>query len=224
VADLEDLVGGRAATTAGPRFACLGAEADRYAASPTILLHVRVTEESGRPVHAVALRAQVRIEPQRRRYDDAEAEGVTDLFGARSRWAQSLKPLQLAFLSAMVPSFTGSTEVALALPCSYDFDVAAHKYLAALTDGVVPLLVLFSGTWFSERDGRLQVLPIPWDREATFGLPVTTWRQAMDQHFGGTAWLRIEQDTFDALSRYRSDNALLGWDEALRRLLEESGP
>lgn len=223
--ELEDVLGA-ATPIGGPRFTCLGAEADRYAAGPTVLLHVQVTEESGIPIHAVALRAQVRILPQRRRYDDVEAAALADLFGRRTSWAQSLKPLQLAFLSAMVPSFTGSTEVALHLPCSYDVDVAAHKYLAALEDGVVPLLILFSGTWFTERDGRLQVLPIPWDREATFGLPVAAWRDAMDQHFPGAAWLRVGRDTFEALSRYRSAHGLLGWDDAIGRLLaaaEEGG-
>lgn len=223
VTDLEHTLGAPS-VIGGPRFTCVGAEADRYAAGPTVLLHVEVTEESGIPVHAIALRAQVRILPQRRRYDDREAEALADLFGARTGWAQSLKPLQLAFLSAMVPSFVGSTEVALHLPCSYDVDVAAHKYLAALEDGVVPLLVLFSGTWFSERDGRLQVLPIPWDRETSFGLPVATWRDAMDQHFPGSAWLRVGHDTFDALSRYRSAHGLLGWDDAIARLLEEREP
>jgi hypothetical protein len=224
--DLEDVLG-TATPIGGPRFTCVGAEADRYAAGPTVLLHIEVTEESGIPVHAIGLRAQVRILPQRRRYDDVEAEALTDLFGARTSWARSLKPLQLAFLSAMVPSFTGATDVALHLPCSYDVDVAAHKYLAALEDGVVPLLILFSGTWFTERDGRLQVLPIPWDREATFGLPVAAWRDAMDQHFPGAAWLRVGHDTFDALSRFRSAHGLLGWDDAIGRLLagaEEAGP
>jgi hypothetical protein len=174
-------------------------------------------------VHALALRCQVRIEPHRRRYDDEEAAGLADLFGTRSRWAQTLKPLQLANLTQVVPTFSGATEVTLALPCSYDFDVAAHKYLYALQDGAVPLLLLFSGTCFVNRPEGLAVLPVPWDREASFGLPVAVWREAMEQHFPGSAWLRLGRDTFDALYRYRSGNALLSWDEAVRRLLKEAG-
>ena len=211
------------AETAGLEFTCLEATADRYAASPTVLLRLRVREVSGATVHAIALRCQVRIEPRRRRYDDEEAAALADLFGARSRWADTLKPLQLAQLGQMVPTFTGATEVTLALPCSYDFDVAAHKYLYALKDGVAPLLLLFSGTWFVHRPDGLTVLPIPWDREASFGLPVAVWREAMDQHFPGSAWLRLGRDTFDALYRYRTDNALLTWDDAVRRLLKEAG-
>lgn len=211
------------ADAGGLELTCLDAQADRYAASPTVLLRLRVREVSGATVHAIALRCQVRIEPRRRRYDDEEAAALADLFGARSRWGDTLKPLQLAYLSHMVPTFTGTTEVTLALPCSYDFDVAAHKYLYALEDGVAPLLLLFSGTWFVNRPEGLTVLPIPWDLEASFGLPVAVWREAMDQHFPGSAWLRLGRDAFDALYRYRSDNALLTWDDAVRRLLKEAG-
>ena len=127
---------------------------------------------SGTRVHAIALRTQVRVEPHRRRYDDDEAAALVDLFGSRGRWGQTLKPLQLAFVSHLVPSFTGSVETSLALPCSYDFDVAANKYLYSLAEGVAPLLLLFSGTWFSGTSGGLTVLPIPWDKEVTAGLPV----------------------------------------------------
>jgi len=209
--------------TVGLELTCLDAEADRYAAAPTLNLRLRVREVSGATVHAIALRCQVRIEPHRRRYDDEEAAGLVDLFGTRSRWAQTLKPLQLANLTQVVPTFSGATEVTLALPCSYDFDVAAHKYLYALQDGIVPLLLLFSGTCFVNRPEGLAVLPVPWDREASYGLPVAVWREAMEQHFPGSAWLRLGRDTFDALYRYRSGNALLSWDEAVRRLLKEAG-
>ena len=203
-------------------FECLGAEAQRYAAAPTVLFRIRVTVTSGAPVHAVALRAQIRIEPVRRRYDDEEAAALVDLFGSRERWGETLKPLQLAFVTQMVPSFTGSTETALALPCSYDFDVAANKYLYSLHDGVVPLLMLFSGTWFRPGPEGLSVLPIPWDKEISFGLPVAVWRQAMDQHFPASAWLRLGRDAFDALYRYRAANAMVSWDDAVTRLLKEA--
>ena len=44
------------------------------------------------------------------------------------------------------------------MPLSYDVDVAAHKYLAGLEDGEVPLLLLFSGTVFTGR-GRIDRRP-----------------------------------------------------------------
>ena len=61
-------------------------------------------------VHAVALRSQVRVEPVQRHYSDHEADQVVDLFGGRSRWSQTLQPMQLAFLTQVLPSFTGSCD------------------------------------------------------------------------------------------------------------------
>ncbi|MCU1655452.1 MAG: hypothetical protein JWO57_108 [Pseudonocardiales bacterium] len=203
-------------------FACTGAHPDLAAAAPSIALRLRVTETTGTPVHALALRSQIRIEPLRRRYDDTEAEAVHDLFGERSRWGDTLKPLQLAFVNQVVPSFTGETDIDVALPCSYDFDVAANKYLYALDGGEVPLLMLFSGTVFTTGPNGFSVAPIPWDREARFRLPVTVWKQTMQLHFPGTAWLRLGSDAFDALYRYRTRQELLSWDEAIERLLKET--
>jgi hypothetical protein len=202
--------------------ACVGAEADRYAAAPTVNLRLRVTETTGTPVYAVALRVQIRVEPLRRRYDDAEAAGLVDLFGERRRWGETLKPLQLAFATQMVPGFTGETEVVLPVPCSYDFDVAAHKYLYALREGSVPLLLLFTGTVFTGGPGGVSVEPVPWHKEAAYALPVAVWREAMDLHFPGSAWLRLGRETFDALYAYRATHALTTWDEAVERLLKEA--
>ena len=202
--------------------ACVGAEADHYAAVPTVNLRLRVTETTGTPVYAVALRVQIRVEPLRRRYDDAEAAGLVDLFGERRRWGETLKPLQLAFATQMVPGFTGTTEVVLPVPCSYDFDVAAHKYLYALHEGSVPLLLLFTGTVFTGGPGGVSVEPVPWHKEASFALPVAVWREAMDLHFPGSAWLRLGRETFDALYAYRATHALTTWDEAVQRLLKEA--
>ena len=47
-----------------------------YAAAPNLIARVRVEETTGERVHALALRAQVRIEPQRRRYDDPEERAL----------------------------------------------------------------------------------------------------------------------------------------------------
>jgi Family of unknown function (DUF6084) len=205
-------------------FACTSAHPELHAAAPTVTLCLHITETSGAPVHAIALRSQIRIEPLRRRYDDTEAEAMRDLFGERSRWGDTLKPLQLAFANQVVPSFAGETDVDLALACSYDFDVAANKYLYALDDGEVPLLMLFSGTVFTSGLNSFSVTPIPWHKETRYRLPVAVWKQTMQLHFPGTAWLRLDTEVFDALYRYRVNNELLGWDDAIERLLKQAGP
>lgn len=112
--------------------------------------------------------------------------------------------MQLAFLTHMLPSFTGVTEVDLFLPCSYDFDVAAHKYLYALEDGEVPLLLVFNGTVLTAGPDGVAVELVPGHKETTYRLPVEVWRTTMELHFPGTAWIRVRRETFDALRRYRA--------------------
>ena len=55
----------------------------------------------------------------------------------------------------MVPRFTGSTEIDLPVPLSYDLEIGATRYFAGLDGGEVPLLLLFSGTVFSMSGGRM---------------------------------------------------------------------
>jgi hypothetical protein len=214
---------GPAAQMPDLEFECVDAHPDLSAAAPSIALRLRISETTGAAVHALSLRTQIRIEPRKRRYDDSEAQAMLDLFGERSRWGDTLKPLQLAFANQMVPSFTGSTEIDVPLAASYDFDVAANKYLYALDDGEVPLLLLFSGTVFTSGERGLSVEPVPWHKEATFRLPVSVWKQTMTLHFPGSAWLRLGEDAFDRLHRYRTTQQLVSWDEAIERLLKEAG-
>ncbi|MFF7646209.1 DUF6084 family protein [Streptomyces canus] len=204
-------------------FSCTGVRADRYAAGPTLVFRLRVTASGRTPVHALALRCQIRIEPARRGYASAEADGIADLFGERSRWGSTLQPVQFAQVSLMVPGFVAETEVDLVVPCTYDMDIAATRYLDALIDGEVPLLMLFSGTAFTGTGG-FQVEPVPWDREAAFRMPVTAWREMVEQHFPGCGWLRLPRDTMDALLAYRSRHALPSWEATVAALLEGADP
>ena len=74
--------------------------------------------------------------------------------------------------STMVQGFTGSTEVDLPLPCTYDFEVTGVAVPARPRDGGVPLLLLFSGTVFTRGAAGFAVEQVPWDREARYELPV----------------------------------------------------
>ena len=98
------------------------------------------------------------------------------------------------------------TEVDLPIPCSYDFEVAAHKYLASLKDGIIPLNLLFSGMAFVDRSGRLTPEFVPWSCEARFALPVAVWREAVDAFFPNSAWIRVNRDLFDELRRFKIAN------------------
>ncbi len=110
-------------------FGCTEARSARYAATPTLSFTLHITESTGVRVHAIALRCQIRIEPHRRRYSADEARRLNDLFGDTSRWAETVKPIQLATVSAMVPGFTSLTEIELPVPCTYDLEVASARYL-----------------------------------------------------------------------------------------------
>ncbi|MBZ9598868.1 DUF6084 family protein [Streptomyces erythrochromogenes] len=204
-------------------FSCTGVRADPYAAGPTLVFRLRVTADQDTRVHAMALRCQIRIEPARRGYGPAEAEGLADLFGERSRWGTTLQPVQFAQVSVMVPGFTGETETDLVVPCTYDMDIAATRYFEALRDGEVPLLMLFSGTAFAG-DGGFRVEPVPWDREATCRMPVAVWREMVEQHFPGCGWLRLPADLMAELLAYRSRHALASWEATVRALLDAAGP
>jgi hypothetical protein len=196
--------------------------AEPWAAGPNLLARLRVVESSGEPVHALALRAQVRIEPQRRRYDDTEELALLDLFGDRSRFAQTLKPFSWLHTSTVAQGFTGETEVDLVLPCTYDFEVSGTTYLHALRDGEIPLLFLFSGTVFTRGGSGFSVAPVPWDAEARYRMPVAVWRNLMEAHFPGSEWVRMRRDTVDALANYRHARGLTTWDDVVTVLLAQA--
>jgi hypothetical protein len=54
-------------------------------------------------------------------------------------------------------------------------------------------------------------------------MPVAVWRELVDAHFPGSAWLRCSRDTLDALSQYKARNALPTWDATLTELLAAAG-
>lgn len=198
-------------------FTVLDAVPEPYGAAPALLFRMRVTESTGATVHAMALRVQITIEPQRRRYDDPGA--LADLFGTPDRWATTLRPFLWTHAPALVPGFTGETDFDLPVPCTYDFEVAAAKYLHALRDGEVPLTLLFSGTVFTRGVAGFGVEQVPWHLEAAYRLPVAVWRSTMDQFFPNSGWIRVDRETLDALARYRAGRGLTSWEQTLGVLL-----
>jgi Family of unknown function (DUF6084) len=204
-------------------FGCTQAHAVRYAATPTLAFTLHISESTGVRVHAIALRCQIRIEPHRRRYAPDEARRLNDLFGDTARWAETVKPIQLATVSVMVPGFTSLTETEIPVPCTYDLEVASARYLQGLDDGTVPLLLLFSGTVFVANGDSFSVELIPWSCEASFRMPVSVWQDVVREHFPGSAWLRCGRETLDALSAFKAEHALPTWDATLSALLAAAG-
>jgi len=193
--------------------------AEPYAAAPQLTARLRIMESTGQTIHAIALRCQVRIEPQRRRYEEADESGLRALFGERDRWAETLKPFLWMQSNAMVQGFSEITEVDLPLPCTYDFEVTGSRYLHAVTEGTVPLALLFSGTVFTKGATGFGVEQVPWDCEASYALPVSVWQQMIESYYPNTGWIRLDHDVLTSLADFRSSQGLTTWEETLQTLL-----
>ena len=205
-------------------FSVLDVTAEPYAASPQLTCRLRIEESTGRRVHAIALRCQVRIEPQRRRYEPAEQDALRGLFGTPERWGDTLKAFQWMQANATVQGFTGETETELALPCTYDLEVIGARYLHALDAGDVPLNLLFSGTIFTKGATGFEVEQVPWSCEARWALPVSVWRDMIDAFFPNSGYVRVSADTLKELTAYRARHDLISWDETIQRLLSAEEP
>jgi hypothetical protein len=204
-------------------FDCVDCKPDVYAASPTLVFKLRIAETTGSRLHSIGLRCQIRIEPQKRRYSATESEHLTDLFGTPDRYGDTLHPMQLATVPVNVQGFSGSTEVDLPVTFSYDLEVATGRYFNGLVDGEIPLILLFSGTGFYRGDdGAIVAGQVPWDKEATYRLPVSVWREMIDTFFPNSGWLMLQKDTIDALTVFKSREAVAGWDDVMALLLKRA--
>lgn len=202
-------------------FAITGVRPAPATVVPTALFGLRIGAAAGPArVHALALRVQVQIETRRRQYTPGEQDRLYEVFGRPSEWDRALKPLVWTQTAVLARGFTSAVEIDLPVPCTYDFDVAAAKYLHALRDGDVPLRFLFSGTAFLEHDGAVSVAPVAWDSEAAFRMPAARWREVMDAFFPDSAWIRVRRETLDALHAWRGRQAAPDWDTALAALLQ----
>jgi hypothetical protein len=195
-----------------------------YTAVPTIAarLHIANAMKEER-IQSVILNCQMQVQPLGRAYTAIEEARLLDLFGEREQWGRTMKPLHWTNLMVKVPPFTGETSIDLPLPCSLDFDIAANKYFYGLEAGSIAIAVMFSGTiFYADEHGSMQIAQISWDREARLQLPVDVWKQAIDAHYPGSAWLRLPRDTFDRLYRYKVARGVPSWERVLDRLLDQA--
>lgn len=183
---------------------------------------LRISSTPGVPVRSLQLRSQVRIAAPRRPYDTETKQRLSELFGAPENWSRNVRSFPWADSSVNVPGFEGETVTEVPVPCTYDLNVTASKYLAAVRDGNIPLDVLFSGSVFYESEGAIQIVQISWEKEASYSLPARVWHDLMDRYFPSSAWMLLGQDVFDRLWSYRSRRALLTWDRTLEDLLDRA--
>ena len=219
-------------------FAIAAAQPAPQTAAPAVTFRLQILNASPNRVHALALRAVVRIEPRGRRYTREEAARLYELFGDVQQWDRTLAPVTWAHSALVIPAFDEQIQVDLPVSCTYDLEIASAKYLHAVRAGDVPLTFLFSGTIFTvpappdhppvpvdpggpARHG-LWIEPVPWSAEATFRMPAQVWQDAMDRFFPGGGWLRLQRDTIDRLQAFRGRQAVVSWDEAIGILLQHA--
>jgi hypothetical protein len=207
------------ATSLALAFRVEGAEPLQFAAVPTLRFSLGIESAGPDPIRSLLLDVQVQIAARRRPYEEDEQARLLDLFGDPSRWSTTLRTLLWTRATLIVPAFEDGTVANLDVPCTYDFEVTAARYLAALSDGLVPLEFLFSGTAFYG-EGALRAERISWESEAAFALPVAVWRATMDGHFAGSAWLRLSRESLDRLIEFRGRHALPSWDATIDALLD----
>lgn len=199
------------------------AEVLEYAAVPTLLFRMAVENTTGEEIRSVALHTQIRISATRRHYDEQEQQKLWELFGEPHQWASTLRSMVWTHTNVTVPRFSGGTTFEMPVTCTYDPEVVGTKYFRALESGEVPLEFLFSGQIFYKGEGgALQIVQIPWEKEAEFRLPIQLWKDMIEYYFPNTAWLRIRRDTFDRLHDYKSRKGLLTWEDTLEGLLQAS--
>jgi hypothetical protein len=202
-------------------FRVLDAEAVPFAAQPMLVLKLQVENANQEEtIHTIVLRAQIQIEAPRRHYSAEEKQQLLDLFGEPERWGQTLKAMLWTHASTVVQSFTGATVCDIQIPCTFDFNVAATKYFHGVSEGDIPLNLLFSGSvFYASADGGLQVAPIPWNKEARFRLPVRIWREMIDIYYPNSAWLYLRRDVFERLHQYKMQRGIPGWEQVFEELL-----
>jgi hypothetical protein len=195
-----------------------------FSASPTLAFELHIENaQMEEQVHTIALRCQVQIEVTRRRYAPNEQERLRDLFGHPSRWGQTLRNLLWINTSVVVPGFEGQkTKVDLNLPCTFDFNIAATKYFEGLTEGEIPLLMLFSGTvFFATAETELRVAPISWELEARHKISVQLWREMMEIYYPNSAWINLRRDVFDQIHDYKVERGIPTWAQTFERMLAD---
>jgi hypothetical protein len=204
------------------RFHVENISATPNAAVPELSFKVRITNSESGAIHSIALRAQIQIEPVRRRYAREEQEHLKELFGEPERWSKSLHPLVWTNVNVNVPGFTGSILVDIPVPCTFDFNVAITKYIYGLEDGEIPVTLLFSGTIFYPGPMGLQISQIPWDRDASYRLPVRVWKEMMELHYPDTAWVCLRREVFERINDFRARHGISDWEQTFERMLAHS--
>lgn len=212
----------RGASTTLPELAITVVDgiAHAHAATPTLEFTLEVANRNRHAIKTGMLTSQIRIAAPRRGYAIEEQAQLLEVFGTPDQWGASVRSLFWTHSTFVLPPFQERAQVTLLVPCTYDFDVLATKYLHALVDGDVPLEFLFSGSvFFLDDEGMLKTARLSWETDATYRLPVRVWRDMMEAYYAGSVWVRLHRESFDRLSAFKTARRLANWDQAIEAVL-----
>lgn len=202
------------------RFAMQGAQSVAHAAVPTISFALHIQAPVKARIRSVLLDVQIQIAARQRGYDEGAEEQLLEVFGTADRWASTLRTLPWIRTAVVVPGFVEQTVVEVPVLCTYDLEVTASRYFAALQDGDVPLEFLLSGTVFSQAEnGALRAARISLDTDIDFRMPVSVWREAIDRHFPQSGWLRLGRESLERLAAFKARGAFSSWEAVVDALL-----
>ena len=178
-----------------------------HAAVPTLRFDVRVERRGGEAIRSVVLdnADPDRRAPARLRRGERDA-AATSCSATPERWGTTLRTLLWTRVTQVVPAFTGETVVELRVPCTYDFEVAASRYLDALARRrrAARAPVQRHGVLRRRRTGAADDPDRLGPRGRRTGCPSRCGARRWTRHFPGTAWLRLRRDTFDRLHAYKA--------------------
>jgi Family of unknown function (DUF6084) len=206
-----------------PSFEVVGADIVAGSSTPTLGFELAVSDESGVEIQFIVLSVLVTVEPGRRAYDHATRERLVELFGEPERWGSTTGSFRWTQVDTVIGAFTGHGRHRLTIEFTYDHEIAATKYFGGVGDGFYPLQFHFNGTtYYRLADGRLQMLPLAWDRSAAYELPVATWRRMISSHYPEGAWLRLSEETLQRLGQFKARSGQATIDACVRELLERA--
>ncbi|HEY2341687.1 MAG TPA: DUF6084 family protein [Chthoniobacteraceae bacterium] len=205
-------------------FRMMGVEAAERGLTPLLNFQFEVTNTPiEEHVQGALVQTQIQIQCPQRTYREDEKEKLVELFGAPERWGQTLRNRLWTHATMPLRPFRDRTIAILPVPCSFDLNLSATKYLYALEEGDAPLLFLFSGTvFYSTGSGRLQAQQISWEKECSWRMPVQIWRELMEHHWPNTAWLTLRRDVFERIYEFRRQKGFSSWEQTLERLLADA--
>src|SRR5271166_3757793 len=191
------------------------AEPELHAAGPILLFKLRVSQanDSPTPIHTIALRCQIRVEPARRTYTTPERERLRDLFGTPERWGQTLRPMLWTHVSLTVPPFRRDGPRQSTGTVYPGLQPGSHQVLrrAGTRRDSAPVPFQWDGLLRGKQRRSASLSDLLGER-GQFPLSAVTWRKLMDHYYPNTALLSLQKDIFDRLDSYGRNYGPLTWE------------